>query len=347
MLVYDLVDPVELQGFVRNIPLPEFALERFLPDTPIEDIEYRFDIGSFADMDVAPFRSYDTESPIGNRPGLSRRSGSLPPISKQMRLGEEQLIRLRGLRGGRGVRPDLVNQIFDDARRLARAVVGRIELARGDAIFTGHVHIAENGLSADIDYGYTNDQFVDANDDIGKYLDDPTSDALGYLGQLIDAYNERTDGALPGVILAPRKFRSALLRNQGIIKAVRGNVGGANQPSAVSQRQLAELLVEYDIPPIALYDTKVKVGGVSTRITPADKIALLPAGQLGRTFWGVTAEAIELVEAQQIAADLAPGLTATNSKTVQPVATWTNVGGISIPAIGNSNEVTVATVLSS
>ena len=90
--------------------VPQYALlNTVLPTRPVDDLEYRFTKGDLLDMDAATFRAFDAESPIGTRPGLSRMAGELPPISKKMRLGEEQRLRLRQLQGaGAGATAGLV-----------------------------------------------------------------------------------------------------------------------------------------------------------------------------------------------------------------------------------------------
>lgn len=347
MLIYDLVDPVELQGFVRAINPPTFTLGQFLPAESIDDLEYRFTRGDFADVDVAPFRAFDAEAPIGTRPGLTRVSGELPPISKKQRLGEEQRLRLRGLQSGRGPSQQLVDQVFDDAAALTRSVLARVELARGQALYDGRVTINENGVAAEVDYGFgaagaAGDLSAQRATVSTSWLD-PAADVIGDLQALTDAYVERTGGELPGALLTSGTVASALLRNDAI-RALAGSLAGG--PQLVTRDALAATLAAFQLPPIVVNDTAVKVSGARQRVIPADRAVLLPAGgqQLGRTFYGTTAEAIELVGAQQLAADQAPGLVGVVDKTFDPVATWTKVAAITLPVLANPELVTTVTV---
>lgn len=350
-LVYDLADPLELQGFVRNIPTPAFQLAQWLPATTIDDIEYRFIRGSLVEQDVAPFRAFDAEAPIGTRGGLARSTGELPPISKKMRLGEEQRLRLRSLLGARGQERDLVASIFDDAANLTRSVLARFELARGQALTTGKVTIAENGVAAEADYGYVAAQFRTADDPDGAggtaagvgYVDDPAYPLIDTLERWADEYETRS-GARPGVLLTSRRARNALLRNTEVA-TLAATVAGA--PQRVTAATLDAVLGEYDLPPIRTYEATVRVGGVQTRVIPPHLGLFLPdtGAQLGRTFFGVTAEALELADARQIAAEDAAGLTAVVDKTFDPVALWTKVAAIGIPTIINPELVSVLTLL--
>lgn len=346
MLVYDLADPTELQGFIRNIPLPLFTLSDFLPNAEIDDIEYRFTRGDFSDQDAAQYRGFDTEAPIGTRPGVSRVAGELPPISKKMRLGEEQRLRLRQLQRGGGEVAGLAETIFDDAANLSRSVQARIELARGQALWDGKVVINENGVSAQVDYGYAAGQRVAANTtgDL-VFWDDPAADIIGDLSSWVEAYVTRTGGTLPAVFQTSGRVRGFMLKNTAV-RTLAATLGGT--PQLVTVDTLQAVLSAFDLPRVELYDTAVKIGGVNTRVIPNNRGLLLPArgsNVLGRTFYGTTAESLELVDARQVDAAQAPGLVAVNERTFDPVATWTKVAAIALPTIANPELVTTAQLL--
>jgi hypothetical protein len=96
-LVFDLVDPQELVGYVRGVQLEQernrFTLAAFLPNRNIDEIEYRITQGTLQMAESATVRAWDTESPIGSRQGLRRMFGELPPMSRKIRLGEEERLR--------------------------------------------------------------------------------------------------------------------------------------------------------------------------------------------------------------------------------------------------------------
>jgi hypothetical protein len=338
-LIYDLVDPQELQGFVRAQVFPNLELlNTVLPSRAIDDLEYRFTQGDSFLQDVAQYRAFDAEAPLGTRPGLSRVSGELPPISKKMRLGEEQRLRLRQLQGATGNAAALVDQIFADAANLARSVASRLEMACGDALVNGKVTIAENGVAAVVDYGYTAGQKPTR----ATVWTDPAADIIGELTTWIEAYADRNGGVRPATILTSPAVRNAMLRNT----AMRNYFGrGTNSPTVMTRSQLEQVTQDYDLPPVRLYDTRLPVGGVSTRVIPQDRVLLLPAQQVGATFSGTTAEAIELAGARAISNDQIAGMTAVVEKTFDPVSTWTKVSAIALPVLFAPEAVTVATVL--
>lgn len=328
MLVYDLADPVELQGYVRNIEVPGFRLiNEVLPGLLLDDLEYRFLKGDLAGMDIAQYRAFDTEAGIGTRGGVRRVTGELPPLSKKMPLGEEQRLRLRGLQRTGGDAARIADLIFDDAGRLTQSLLGRLEVAAGDSLVNGKVTISENGVAAEGIWGYTADNRKVA---ALSWLD-PAAKIIDELQAWVEAYAKLSGGQRPAYFQTSLRYRNALLRNDQVRAFVGAPAGG---PGLVTQDDLLRVFDAFDLPPLRTYDTEVLKAGVQTRVIPEHIGLLLPAdGSAGRTYMGTTAEAIELVEARQIAADQLPGLTAVNQKTWDPVQTWTKVSGIGIPTI--------------
>jgi hypothetical protein len=347
-IIYDLADPQELLGFTRGIQQEleanTFVLNQFLPNDNIDEIEYRFTQGALKDQDVATVRSWDTEAPIGNRQGIKRIMGELPPISKKMAVGEEERLRLRMLERS-GDASQIIQAIYNDAGNLARSVAGRVELFRGEALETGQIVINENGVRPDpIVFGRQAAHSAAANTLTGTnvWTDYANSDPIAFLQGLVDTYTA-TNGGPPGLFLTSRKAINHLLRNAKI-RTYLGSLAGT--PQLVTNDQLRQVLTAFDLPPLVAYDVVVRLNGVQTRVISDDKvIGLPPAGEpLGRTFFGTTAEAIELAAAQQIANDQVPGMVSVVEKTFDPVKTWTKVAAIALPVLANPDLTIVGDV---
>src|SRR3954468_13340015 len=151
LLNQDFITPPELTGYVRaalaDLDRNRFTLSQWLPRREIDDLVYRFTRGGEGLTDAATVRAYDAESPIGSRPGVTRITGELPPISRKIRLGEYE--RLRQRRDDSAIRA----AILSDAERMARAVAARLEMFRGEALYRGQLQISENGVIATVDFG--------------------------------------------------------------------------------------------------------------------------------------------------------------------------------------------------
>jgi hypothetical protein len=340
-LIYDLADPQELQGFVRaafgEVERNRFVLSQFLPNLNIDDIEYRAYRGTLNDQDAALIRSWDTESPIGKRQGVQRMMGELPPISQKIRLGEEERLRMRALE--RGNNSQLVDAIFDDAANMARAVAARIEMLRGEALHAASLTINENGVQQTIPFGRSGTHSV-APGTLWSVTATatPIQDEQAWVQTYID-----TNGTAPGLALTSTRVVNYLLLNAQYRSMAAQN---GITPAFLNVNGLNQIRATYGLPPVVVYDVKTRVAGVSTRVIPDDRfIYLPPAGEpLGRTFFGTTAEAIELVGARQIAQDQAPGMVAVVEKTFDPVATWTKAAAIALPVLVNPDLTFVADV---
>lgn len=342
LLNTDYISPAELTGFVRA-DLEQFHLNennaffaQWLPNDTIDDIRYAFSEGGELESNVASYRAYDAESPIGARPGRTRVEGEIPPISEKIRLGEYDILRRR-----RDPEEAIRNVILRDARRQARGIARRVELARAEALLTGKVTLVENGLALELDFGRDGDLTATPGTAWSTTASsDPVSDLLAW--QLL----LRQRGSEPAVILAAPEVITLATRSKKIIDAV---VGAAAQQTQVTVDQLNAHLQAHGLPPMEPYTANV--GGI--RPLGNNKLLMLPApvgaantadATVGTTLWGTPAEALE--EAYELDVDNGegPGVVSGVYKVPQPVALWTNTSAIVVPLLAAPNSVLAATV---
>lgn len=330
----DYIAPAELSGYVRaalaDLEVNQFTLSRFLPDRPIDDLDYRFTRGGEGLAEAATFRNYDTPAPFGKRPGTQRVSGELPAISRQLRLGEYDRLRQRAAGGDQ-----VVNAIFADAVRMTRAVAARMELARGEALNTGAVAIDENGLTATADFGRKSTHSVTAAIQ-WTVLTGTSATPLTDLISWSDTYRA-SNGEGPGVILTSQKVVRLMQRNPEIIAAI---TGAAAERTRVTNAELTALLQSEGLPGIEVFDAQVNVGGSATRIIPESQLLLLPAPagspdatDLGATLWGTTSESLD--PAYGIEDGEEPGIVSGVYRSDDPVALFTKAAGIGLPVLAN------------
>jgi hypothetical protein len=343
LLTTDYVDPATLTGYARaalqDIPANQPSLARWLPYRLVDDLVFRFVKGGDGLTEAATFRSWDTESPIGTRPGVTRVTGELAPISRKLRQSEYE--RLRGTVNGSSA---LATAIENDAARLARAINMRLELARGQALVSGAISINENGIVATADFGRAGGNTTAPTT---LWTDLAASVPLQDLSAWCDAY-EDINGVRPGAIVTSNRVRGLVLANAGV-RALAGTVLGT--PADVTMNQLAGQLAARDLPPLYTYNVKYSVAGSATRVIADDKVLLLPAPvdptdeagtELGATLMGTTLEARE--PGYGIAEGDMPGLVAGTYSTQDPIALWTKVAGIAFPVLANANLSFVADV---
>lgn len=339
----DYVTPVELTGYVRaalaDMQVNQFSLARFLPNSPIDDLMYRFTRGGEGLTEAATFRAYDAESSIGSRPGVTRVSGELPPISRKIRLGEYDRLRQR-----RNSDTAIRNAILDDAVRMVRAVAARLELARGEALYRGQLQINENGVQATVDFGRAGGHTV-APGTVWSTVATatPLVDLLAWQQTYVD-----TNGQPPEVMLTSTRVANYMLQSQQIRELLAAN---GVTPALASRDGMNSILSAYGLPPIEVYDARVSVGGAAQRVIPDDRLIMLPAPgdpndpqgtDLGATLMGTTAESLEpnygIDGADQ------PGVVSGAYTTNDPVAVWTKAAGIGLPVLVNPNLTLAADV---
>jgi major capsid protein E len=339
-LNFDYILPQEVTGYARaalyDRAVNQFSLARFLPNRPIDDIDWQTEMGASGLVDAAVYRTYDAESPLGRRPGMSRLRGELPPISQKIRLGEWDRLRNR-----QAPQSSIVRELFNDVKRVARNIDGRLELARGDALVNGKVTIAENGVAAVVDYGRPSSHTVTAST-LWTGAADPLSDLMAWS----TTYND-TNGNLPAAFLTSTRVLNLMLRNQAIRNQV---IPGSNQPSIVTRDNINQLLASQGLPPILTYDAKINVNKVATRVIPDNVLLMVPSpgdpndgagSDLGATFLGTTAESLE--PEYNLEGDT-PGLTVGVYKDNDPVALWTKGSAIGLPVLANPGLSLAATV---
>lgn len=331
----DYIAPADLTGYARaalaDLEANQFTLSQWLPSRNVDDLTFRFTRGGEGLTEAATFRAYDAESPIGARPGFSRVTGELPPISRKIRLGEYDRLRQRNAPG------EITTAIEDDATRMVRAVAARMELARGQALYTGTVVLNENGVIATVDFGRNAGHTVAAGTVWSTTATaTPLADLLTWQSTYVT-----TNGEPPGVILTSTRVVNFLLRNAEV-RALLATVAGT--PSIVSRDALNQVFGAYGLPPIMVYDAQVRVNGVATRVIPDDRVLLLPATgtDLGATLYGTTAESLE--PGYGLVAGEGPGIVAGAYSTEDPVAVWTKAAAIAIPILVNPDLTLAADV---
>lgn len=338
----DYVDPAELTGYTRaaqqDLEINRFTLSRWLPNRTIDDLMFRFTAGGEGLAEAATFRAYDAESPIAGRPGVTRVAGELPPISRKIRLGEYD--RLRNARASDAA---IRSAILDDATRMARAVAARFEMARGEALVTGRVVLAENGVGATVDFGRAPAHTVTAAVlwSAGATAK-PVADLIAWQQAYIDA-----NGEPPGAIVTSTQVMTYLLQSAEIRGLLAAN---GVTPSIASATGLNTVIQAYGLPTIYTYDARVSVAGAGQRVIPANRVLLLPAPasgpdgtDLGSVLLGTTAEAMELGYGLAPGVNQ-PGIVAGAYTTQDPVAIWTKAAAIGLPVLANPNLSFSATV---
>src|ERR1043165_3182795 len=208
MIVDDYIEPAVLTGFVREVPTPyALTLNQFLPDRQIGDIEAAIDQVTRTNR-AAKFRSWDTETPIGQRDTFQRSKVKLPPLGIKLPIGELERLLLERIRTGGDNRNAYVEAIYNDAETATRNVLNRMELAGGDVLADGKFTLTgENGLTIEADFGVDNSNIVSAST---PWTTHTTASPLTDLKTWVDHYLD-VNGERPAYMLTSNTVISNLL----------------------------------------------------------------------------------------------------------------------------------------
>lgn len=346
MRIWDAINPVELTGYVRaalaDLQVNAFTLGRWLPNREVADLEFRFLNGGQGLAEAATFRSWDTESPIGKRKNVARVSGELPPISRKIRLGEYERMRLRGGVAAGDANDEIRNQVYNDGVQMTRAIAAREEMARGEALYSGKVVLNENGVVATIDFGRTGGHTVTAGT---LWSDTTNADPLGDMIAWQTTYNT-TNGQNPAAALTSTTAFNNMLKNAKIRDLLRT---GPSTITRVSRADLAALIADFGLPPVEIYDAQVSVAGSAVRVIPVNRFLYLPApdpnpdtNELGATLYGVPAGALD--NGNFTPTDQPGVYAASYLEESAPHGKWTEAEAVAIPVEANPNLTFGATV---
>ena len=164
----------------------------------------------------------------------------------------------------------LINTLWDDMGNMAEAVKTRTEAMKMEALQTGKVTIAENGVKIQMDYG------VPAGNKVTANWKEPTADILGDIQKWVDIGRENGHALTKGV--TSTKILRLMQKNEAIQKAIHGSTGvgvftSAAQLNALLSDMFGGLTLTVDDQRYVTYEDSQKTGkkkrpAVSLQRTP-------------------------------------------------------------------------------
>lgn len=337
------VVPDDLTTFVREVPIPpNLALSNLFPVRLVNDNQVDF-MEIVHTNRTAKFRSYDGRIHVSNRDTGSQKLVKLPPLSSSLNMGEYERLQLEFTRNGGSNVQALAAAVYNDAQNLTGEIRNRMELAWGDVLTDGKLSINENGLVSEADFGVPAGNIVAP---LGAlWSTTATAVVLSDLILWTDAY-VALNGFKPGQIRTSQRVIRYMTRNTEIINAIKGAAATVNR---VSIQELNDLLSSEGLPTLGdPLDGSLDVDGVTTRVTPDDKVFFFPPNiaDLGYTAYGLTATALELVNANEaeLSFEDAPGIVGVVEKIGPPYRQFTYVDAVGMPILVNAKRLMIADV---
>jgi len=336
----DVLEPAELTGFARaGLQAAEDrngTLERYLPNTHVDDTHVEFEIGENGLREAAEFRAFDAEPSIARQERGKGLKLELPALGQKQPISEYRALRLRNASDDA-----YRSHILKTTNQIVRAIADRIEILRGVVLDTGKATVNQRNFSFSDDFGRPAEHNITASQ-----LWTSANASVSRLDQLFswqELYETTNNGTKPGSLLMSTRVWNGLRLADEFINQATGR--------PLSRDEINAILISEGLPPVTIYDRRIKnYEGVISRVTKDDTVLMLPApgadgeSELGATYWGTTLTATELDWAIQD--DERAGIVAGVVKSDNvPVIAEVVADAIGMPVLGNAALSLAAKVL--
>lgn len=335
--VEELLTPRELIDYTKERTQEAYMGEVLFPERKTEALEIDIIKGASNLPVSAKVHAFDTEAEIGSREGAESFTQDMALIKRKIKIPEKTLIALESPRND-NEEADMIRRIFNDVDNLVASVRTRVEAMRMEALSTGKIQVNENGVKASIDYG------MPAAHKASKTWTSGTPTILEDMDAWVDKVVNDT-GFTPTRALTSKKILNAILRDERI----RAAIYGVNSAKMLTVAELNAFLAQQKLPQIAIYDKKYRVqdakgGYAAKRFLAEDAFIMMPDGKMGDTFYGVTAEELELRRNPSVDVSAVGNIIVCQYNTVDPVAKWIKAVATSLPSFPYADQVFVATI---
>lgn len=350
-LITELATPAELTGYVREETDGGLPFAGLFPVLEVPDVEYELTNANLVDVgEVARYRSWDAVPPIGKRPGVEIIGGEIPPLGWSYRLNEKDIARFERVRAGVADRFDqgVLDVLFNDAVRAARAVQNRITLAHGQLATTGVVILTELGnvdsasaVRATFAVPSTQMGVVPAG---AVWSDHANSVPITDLKAWEAIYRTNNGGRNPDAwgisseVMADLVFNTQVRTLAPVMGVVPGIIGDATVAQVLRASGVnAPLVVMNDVERPAL-------DGTGTARVIGNRFVIGVRAGMGSTLFGAAPSASMLAGNAQLEFRDAPGIVAFSQKSLRPPQIVTTAETVALPVLRDPKALFSASV---
>lgn len=316
----DIVNPAELTAFSRVAleALDDSALTRALPNINQDEVKFSWRVGDMI-ADEAEYGEFDTEASIGKGSGGTEKTIRLLPVSRKLRLSEYEQV----------TDPERVQQLAEEkADAMVRAVITRLNRARGEALVSGALALDENGVKQNVAFGRKAAHTNAAPTALWSTTSDPIADLRRWADMVADE-----SGMTPDTLLTSTRVATIL----GGKLADAGYITGTG--AIVGRDAVNDILAGQGLPSLTVYDGRAN----GTRFIPDDRLVMAVAGQVGATVFAPTVESSD--PRFNLGSGERSGIVAGLYRADDPPIGWVLGKAIALPILANPNASLSAKVL--
>lgn len=341
--IFDLVTAPELSSYWTelNQDRQPYLGETLFPNQKKLGLNLKWLKGSKGLPVTLKLSALDAQAVPRTRIGFEQVSAEMPFFKESMYIDEELRQELnKVLESGNETYIDaILNRIFDDETTLIDSAGVSRERMRMMLLTTGTIVIASNGQSYTYDYGLSEAQ----KPTVETSWSTATADIVGDIRTWQDEREDET-GVRPTRAICSRKTFGYILNNTAIKNGVWGNSNTAPINEAKAKQYLKD---ELDLE-VLVYTKRYKdENGQTQKYVPDDTFVLLPAGDLGYTWFGTTPEESDLMASSAVdnVAIVDTGVAVTTMRHADPVTVETKVSQISLPSFEAADQIVIADVI--
>jgi len=287
---------------------------------------------------------FDAKTVIRAREGFELTATQMPFFREGMSIREaDRQDLLRAQESGSAYVQPILARLFDDAAHLIDGAGVVNERMRMQLLSTGSINIQDSkGHKVKYDYGFKAAHKVTLTS-TNKWDDDdaPINSQLEtWLSTIEDDTGER-----PTRAIITSTTLNYLKQNKEVVAELKPLL--STQAAPIRTEAVLNWFEEAWGLKVAVYNKKYlnAVGGASAKFFPDNVFTLLPAGNLGNTWFGTTPEEADLMAGANANVQIVnTGVAVTTFVTNDPVNVNTKVSQISLPSFEAADKVFIATV---
>lgn len=295
-------------------------------------------------VSLAP-AAFDAKAPLRDRIGVKQIETEMPFFREGMRINEKQRQDINTMLAAANSQllAPIVRRIYDDAAELIRGANVVPERMIMQLLSTGKIAItsASNSLAYDYDYGLLDEQKTTITDNALMWSALDTAKPGTNIIEWQDEVEKRT-GARPSRAICDRTTWGYLLNN----KSFRLDIN-TNGTTIVTDKILRSYLIDKYSLAVSVYSKMYAPSKKTTaKYFPSNVFTLIPAGNLGNTYYGTTPEESDLMAGNNSASVriVNTGVAVTTYQEPHPVNTHTIVSEIVLPSFEQIDKIHIATV---
>jgi hypothetical protein len=342
--IFDLVNANDIGAYVESQPQVPYLGATLFPAKKQLGLDLSWIKGASGLPIALKPSAFDAKATVRDRIGLSEIQTEMPFFKESMTVKErlrQELLKFAQNQNSPAVNA-IITQIFDDAGNLVKGANVQPERMIMQLLSTGKIAISANGQALDYDYKMS-DEHKETLTDTARWSDTENSTPIQDIIAWQDTAEDDT-GVRPARAIVSRKTWGYLMANKSI-RLDMNPIGGQN--IIVTNSMLQQYLTNKLSMTFAVYNNKfIDETGAKKNFFPDDKISLIPAGNLGSTYYGNTPEEADLMAGATSAQVriVNTGVAITTYDEADPVNKITKVSEITLPSFETIDQIFVATV---